>query len=164
MKATFALLTAASMLLTVGMCLAGPPGGSPASSPAAAVASQPASRGASQPASAPGAAGDAPVVRVDGNVATRELGTVRAGSEHVVIFAIENPKDANVAIKQIRPDCECISALQPPAYLAARGATRVTARFVAPKINDVYGSELLVVTDDPQRKIIRLRVLCRVVP
>ena len=86
------------------------------------------------------------------------------GSEHLVVFAIENPKDANVAIKSIRPDCECISALQSPTYLAAKGATRVTARFVVPKVNDVYASELLVVTDDPQRKIIRLKVTCRVAP
>ena len=158
------MLLGASMLWAVGMCLGGAPGGSPTSRPALPIASQPALTGTSQPASGPDPASGAPVVRVDGNMATHELGAVRADSVHVVVFAIENPKDGNVAIRQIRPDCECISALEPPAYLAARSATRVTARFVAPKVNDVYGSELIVVTDDPQRRIIRLRLLCRVVP
>jgi hypothetical protein len=150
------MLPAASMLWIGGMILAGTPGGSAASRPALPTTSQ--------PTSASGMATSAPVVRVDGNMATRELGNVRAGSEHFVIFAIENPKEANVAIRQVRPDCECISAVQPPAYLAAKAATRVTARFVAPKVDDVYGSELIVVTDDPQRRTIRLRILCRVVP
>ena len=156
MKLSFAILPAASMLWIVGMSLGGPPGGSVVPRPDIPIVSQ--------PASASGPAASAPVVRVDGNMAMRELGNVRAGSEHFVIFAIENPKEANVSIRQVRPDCECISAVQPPAYLAAKAATRVTARFVAPKVDDVYGSELIVVTDDPQRRTIRLRVLCRVVP
>jgi hypothetical protein len=104
------------------------------------------------------------VVRVEGNAATHKLGDVRADSEHYVVFAVENPKDGNVAIRQIRVDCECIFAFQPPTYLAARSATRVIARFVVPKDEDEYSGELIVVTDDPQRRLIRLRVLCRVVP
>jgi hypothetical protein len=163
-KTTLAMLTAATALWAFGTCFAVAPGSSPAAAPASAPATQPASSATSQPASAPGADSNAPVVTVTGNMATRGLGTVRVGSEHFVVFEIENLKDANVAIKSIRPDCECISALQSPTCLAAKGVTRVTARFVAPKVNDVYSSELLVLTEDPQRKIIHLKVTCRVAP
>ena len=164
MKVRLAVLLTASTFWTVGMSLGGPPGGSPSPGPAVAIASPPALTATSQPASGPGPASGATVVRVDGNMATHELGAVQAGSVHVVVFAIENTKDGNVAIRQIRPDCECISAVEPPACLAARGATRVTARFVVPKVKDLYGSELIVLTDDPQRRIIHLRILCRVIP
>jgi hypothetical protein len=149
MKTKIALTVVAGILCTMHTSL----GASPASRPAAA--------------SAPAALVDpnAPVVRVDGNatVATHDLGKVKAGAVYFVVFEVQNAKDANVAIQQIRPDCECITALQPaPTFLAAQAVTRITARFVPPKVNDVYGSELIVRTDDPQRKAIHLRIQCKV--
>ena len=167
-------MLAACLVLVLALAL----GGGAAMSAAPAGQSRPAATGATQPATSPAPAASqpasgpasipagAPVVRVEANaiVALHDLGVVRAGSEYFVVYAVENAKEGNVAIRQIRPDCECISALQPPAFLAARGETRITARFVPPKVNDVYGSELIVRTDDPQRKTIRLRILCRVVP
>jgi hypothetical protein len=158
MKTTLMLVTAGTVwiaLACTGEGRAAPPASAPASR------SQPASAPASVPASAP-------VVCLEANavVALHDLGTVHTGSEFFVVYAVENAGEANVAIRQIRPDCECISAVGPPTFLAARGATRITARFVVPKLKapDLYGSELIVRTDDPQRRTIRLRILCRVTP
>ncbi len=106
----------------------------------------------------------AAVVAVEGNLATHDLGKVRPDSVHTVIFAVENRNATDVNIRQVRADCECISAVDPPAKLAAKSATRITARFVAPRVKEPYSSELFVLTDDPQRKMIRLRVVCQVVP
>jgi hypothetical protein len=127
-------------------------------------ASRPAGTTTTSAATQPGPDAGARPVRVDGNMATHELGKVRADSVHLVVFAIENAKDTAVPIRQIRGDCECISAVDPPAELAAKAATRVTARFVVPRVKGTYGSELFVITEDPLRRIIRLRVLCLVVP
>jgi hypothetical protein len=142
------------------------PAGSASAATSAATRPASASRPATTTATGPAAPANAPLVRVEANatMATHELGTVCVGSEHFVVYAVSNAREANIAIRQIRPDCECISAVQPPAYLAAGGETKITARFVAPNVNDVYGSELIVLADDAQRKIIRLRILCRVVP
>lgn len=158
MKTPLVLLAAALGLWTVHAWGGDGAATSPASAPATS----------SRPASRPDANSGAPLVRVDGNavVALHDLGTVHTGDEFLVVYAVQNAGESNVAIRQIRPDCECISAVQPPSFLAARGETRITARFVAPKLKapDLYGSELIVRTDDPQRKTIRLRILCRVEP
>ncbi|MFB3891838.1 MAG: DUF1573 domain-containing protein [Phycisphaerae bacterium] len=106
----------------------------------------------------------AAVVTVEGNLATHDLGKVRPDSVHTVIFAVENRSATDVNIRQVRADCECISAVDPPTKLAAKSATRITARFVGPRVKEPYSSELFVLTDDPQRKMIRLRVVCQVVP
>ena len=89
---------------------------------------------------------------------------VSPGSEHRVVFAIENPKDTAIAIREIRADCDCIAAINPPTQLAAKALTRVTARLVVPDVQGSYGAELILLTDDAQRRVIRLKIHCTVAP
>jgi hypothetical protein len=109
-------------------------------------------------AAPPAAPATPPVVQVTGERSEFDLGTIKVGSRHRVIFAIHNDSDKPLKIREIRGDCPCITSAESPEYIAAGQVARVVALFEAPDVNVLYGSELIVVTDDPLRKIIRLAV------
>lgn len=99
-----------------------------------------------------------PVVQVSGDRADFNLGTVKPVSRHKVIFAIHNDSDKPLKIARIKGDCACIASAEAPEFIAPGKISRVVAIFDAPDINAPYGSELIILTDDPLRKIIRLGV------
>jgi hypothetical protein len=99
-----------------------------------------------------------PVVQVTGERAQFDLGDVKAGSKHQVIFAIHNDSDKPLKFTKIRGDCSCITSAEAPESIAPGQVARVVAIFDAPDINVPYGAELIIMTDNPQRKIIRLAV------
>jgi hypothetical protein len=104
-----------------------------------------------------------PVVSVTGSEAVCNLGDVAPGSEHAVVFSIENPRDTAVQILKIRTDCACTTLVEQPKQIDPRGSARVTLRFQAPPTLMAYESRLLVQTDDPQRKLIWLVIKSRTV-
>jgi hypothetical protein len=97
-------------------------------------------------------------MQVTGERAQCDLGTVKAGSKHRVIFAIHNDSDKPLKLLKIRGDCSCITSAEAPESIAPGQVARVVAIFDAPDINVPYGAELIVMTDNPLRKIIRLAV------
>lgn len=138
-----------------------PPGAVPAAVSAPPVdAATPSSAPAPTTTSAPAGV---PVAKVVGNVAQHDLGPVRPATVHLMTFAIDNPGERPVAIRQIVPDCNCITAVDPPKELAAGKTTNVAARFVVPNYAGPYLSQLTVMTTDPNRKLVYLRVVCEVV-
>lgn len=104
-----------------------------------------------------------PVVKVTGVEASYDLGTVPVSSEHFIVFEVDNPKDKAVAIKKTRSECDCISLVDAPASLAAKTATPIKVKFVAPKVAISYRTSLAIFTDDSDRKMITLRVECKTV-
>ena len=100
----------------------------------------------------------APAVRVAGSEATIDLGTVAADSVHELTYVVENPSDQPLRFRTIRGDCECISAIDPPGEVPARSSAVIKARYVVPSTVPEYVSALLAMTDNPQRKVIYLKV------
>ena len=98
--------------------------------------------------------------KVIGNASLIDLGSVACSSRHIVVFVVENPSDQPLVLKSIRGDCGCISAINPPDRIAARSSVRISVSFMAPKAGMNYESRLLVATDNPNRKVISLRVKC----
>jgi hypothetical protein len=114
---------------------------------------------ADPPASA--AAAD-PVVRVTGDRGDRDLGRVAPGSTHTVIFEIVNPSDRPLKLLRVQSGCDCTTVRASPAVIPAQGADRVEAVFAVPdvKVKAPYETELLVLTDAPDRKLIHLGIRC----
>jgi len=111
----------------------------------------------SQPASQAGGQ-EPPEIHVVGNEARVDLGPVAAGSTHVIVFVVDNPTDQPLVFKTVRGDCECISAKDAPDRIAPHGSVRIAATYVAPTPAIKYESALLIMTDNPNRKLIMLRV------
>jgi hypothetical protein len=101
-------------------------------------------------------------VQVTGEQAEFDFGDARPGSAHRVIFIIHNDSDKPLKFTKIRGDCSCIVAAEAPQSIAPGQTAPVVAVFDAPDVNAAYGSELIILTDDPLRKIIRLRVLANI--
>jgi hypothetical protein len=97
-------------------------------------------------------------VQVTGERAEFDLGAVKSGSKHRVAFDIHNDSDKQLKLVKIRGDCSCIASAEAPEYIAPGQVARVVAVFTAPDLNSPYGSELIILTDDPLRKTIRLGV------
>jgi hypothetical protein len=95
---------------------------------------------------------------VTGERAQVDLGDVKPGAKHQVVFAIRNDSDKPLNFIKVRGDCSCITAAAPPQSIPAGQETRVVVIFDPPDVNATYGAELIMMTDDPQRKIIRLAV------
>jgi hypothetical protein len=95
---------------------------------------------------------------VTGARAQVDLGDVRAGTKHRVVFAVHNDSDKELKFTKVRGDCACITAPDAPKSIAAGQVVQVVTIFDAPDINSPYGAELIIMTDNPQRKIIRLAV------
>ena len=93
-----------------------------------------------------------------GKEAIRDLGPVAPGSRHVVVFVVDNPTDQPLVLRSVRGDCECISADNPPDRIAPQGSVRISAVYVPPKNEPEYESRLIIATDNPNRKVISLRV------
>jgi hypothetical protein len=100
-----------------------------------------------------------PVVQVTGERAKFDLGTIRSESKHHIIFVIHNNSDTSLKIKSIRGDCSCIRPTRTLESIAAGQVAQVEAVFRAPDIQSAYGSELIVLTDNPSRKMIHLVVV-----
>lgn len=99
-----------------------------------------------------------PVVQVKGERAEYDLGTVQSETKHHVIFVIHNNSDTPLRIISIRGDCSCIRPTGTPGPIAAGQTAQVEAVFRAPDIHSLYSSELIVLTDNPSRKLIHLGV------
>ena len=96
-------------------------------------------------------------VAVEGNYAFHDLGPVPPESAHQVVFAVDNPTDRAVTI-HISSDCPCTSAVEAPSQLPPGTATDITMQVVSPKASVSFRTQLILMTDDPQRPIIRLEV------
>jgi hypothetical protein len=121
----------------------------------------------SEPAtqSAAGAAASAgpTVVKVTGSEAVAKLGDVAPGSEHLVAFVIDNPRDQVLGIRKIRSDCACTTPVDQPTQVDPHGTARVTLRYQAPPTLMPLEERVLVQTDDPDRKMIWLVIQSRTV-
>jgi hypothetical protein len=99
------------------------------------------------------------IVAIGGIEGKHELGYMEPGSEHSVLFRIVNPSDKTMAITSIRSDCECIKNMrQMPKSLAPGESAVAEVFFKAPKDKQRYSHRVMVMTDDPNRRIISLRV------
>ena len=99
-------------------------------------------------------------VVVTGAEGLMDLGEVPLRSVHVVTFAVDNPTNRSLAITSARSDCECIEAVDPPHHLPPNATTDVHVRFRAPSVALSYETEVILVTDRPDRPFIRLKVKC----
>ncbi len=108
-----------------------------------------------------GTDGALPVVRVEGREATHDFGVVGPGTEHRVVFEIPNPSTRPLKIVAVRTDCECIAAGAHPDVIPAGEAGRFEAILEAPEQAIPYTASLLVVTDDPARRMITLSTRSR---
>ena len=113
---------------------------------------------AAAPPSQPRADASPPATEVVGNESLANLGPVVPGSRHVVVFVVNNPADQPLVFRQVRGDCECVSAKDAPDRIAANGSARIAVSYLAPKTAMEYESRLLIATDSPSRPIISLRV------
>jgi hypothetical protein len=98
------------------------------------------------------------MVTVRGADGFADLGPVPLGSTHVVTFVIENPSDQAIHFKTVRSECECIKAEAQPAGVEAHGSVRIPVRYKSPQVAKDYESRVIIVTDDPDRRVIALRV------
>jgi hypothetical protein len=111
-----------------------------------------AASGQAQPVASP------PVAVASGTDALIDVGKVRAGTQHDVTFIIENPSDKPLRIRAIRGDCECIHTKDAPTEIPAHGSVEVHGTYEVPDTVTDYVAALIVLTEDPQRKMIALKV------
>jgi hypothetical protein len=103
-----------------------------------------------------------PVVQVADDRGDHDLGLVAPGSKHTVIFEIRNPSDHPLKLLRMQGDCGCIKARGEGGEISAGGYTRVEVVFQAPHTETPYRSEVIVLTDSPERKLIHLGVRCTI--
>ncbi|MDD4890859.1 MAG: DUF1573 domain-containing protein [Phycisphaerae bacterium] len=115
-------------------------------------------RGCSSVPTAPSDQSGPPVIRIAGSEASCDLGPVQPSSKHTIILEVDNPADTPLRFRTVRGDCECVSAIDPPTQVDAGGSVKITVSYVAPKTAMEYESRLLIVTDNPGRKMISLRI------
>ncbi len=99
-----------------------------------------------------------PVVTVSGTDGICDLGQVEPKSRHKVVFIVTNPADRAIRFKTVRPDCECISTQDRPEGVEPGGSVKITADYTAPAGNVNYEARLIIPTDNPDRRMISLRV------
>lgn len=99
-----------------------------------------------------------PVVQVTGGRGEYDLGKVKAGGKYRVVFAIHNDSDKPLRFVRVQPDCTCIAAVESPESIAPSQTANVVAEFTPPNLEVTYGSELIILTDNPLRKTIHLGV------
>lgn len=137
-------------LLMAGLILAGCSNESVSNKPAVALEGMPAGVPASHVAVVTG---------TEGNV---NLGRVAAGSKTMVVYQIANNTDRPLTIQKVRCDCACVALGKPPEQPAPpHGAVNVTATYEAPPGKGPYDSHIMVLTDDPDRRVIMLGIISR---
>ena len=100
-----------------------------------------------------------PGVEVPGEQAAYDLGAVEPESKHLVAFDIRNDSDEPLELTRVRPDCECLTVKRSPKRIGPGASGRVVVEFEAPAVSVPYKSLLIIMTDRPERKVIRLNIL-----
>jgi hypothetical protein len=100
------------------------------------------------------------LVQVTGDRGDCDLGRVAPGSTHTVIFEIVNHSDRPLKLVRVQSACECTTVRSSPEEISAGGAGRIEAIFAAPDAAADFKTELLVLTDAPDRKLIHLGIRC----
>ena len=126
-------------LLMAGLILAGCNNQEVSNKPAATLEGVPAGVPASH------------VAVVTGDKGNINLGRVAAGSKTMVVYQIANNTDR-----------ACVALGKAPEQPAPpHGAVNVTATYEAPPGKGPYDSHIMVVTDDPARRVIMLGIVSR---
>lgn len=108
----------------------------------------------------PGQAPPTPVVRVTGDRGDFDLGTVTPGSTHTVNFDIVNSSARPLKLLRMQSLCDCIRVLAAPKEISAGDVGHIETSLKAPDSEGPYRTEVVVLTDAPDRKVIRLGVRC----
>jgi hypothetical protein len=116
-------------------------------------------REGSRPGAAVTAPAAPPVIKVTGDRGEADLGRVAPGSAQTVIFEIVNSSAQPLKLVRVQSTCDCTRVRQSPDQIPAGASARVEVVFEVPDAIGVkapYTSELLVLTDAPNRKLIHL--------
>ena len=98
------------------------------------------------------------LVSTSAKIKEHDLGYVEPESKHTVVFAVDNPGPKPIEIRKVRSECKCMGVPKPPAALAAGECTKVTVSFKAPAETLRYSKRILLMTKDPGRPVIALRL------
>lgn len=91
-----------------------------------------------------------------------DFGLVDPKSKHTVELAMPNPAGRRIGISKVKSECECIVGKASKASYGASEPVRMSVTFVAPAGATRYDERLVLVTDDPKRPAIPIRIKANV--
>lgn len=100
----------------------------------------------------------APVVLVTGDQAEHDFGFVKPKAVAYVTFSLRNPAKSPLRVHKIRNECKCMVILAAPKLIKPESSDMVKVKFIAPKDNTTYSKRIVLLTADPARPIITLRI------
>ncbi len=103
-----------------------------------------------------------PLVHVTDAEAEHDFGYVESSSKHRVAFVVSNRGDKPLKILKTRSECRCLSIAEYPGTIRPKGAGKFDVTFVAPKESRAYAMRVVLLTDDPKRKMISLKIKANV--
>lgn len=99
-----------------------------------------------------------PVIRVDGNDAMWQVGTIATNSSHKATFVLVNGDSEPLRVVKVLSDCECFQPLSRPEVIPPQASKPLVAEFQAPNVPLRYNSQLTVLTDREDRRMIFLKL------
>jgi hypothetical protein len=99
---------------------------------------------------------DAAVIAAGPAGTSFDLGFVKPGSRHEVVYRLQVPDSKGMTVKRIRSGCECMTLGSKPETIASGKATDVRVVFVAPGKATAYDESIFIQTDSKTAPLITL--------